>query len=381
METTGRQRLAHPYMSLIVAAGTLVCLVSAHRLSIANLDLRFVLLALLTVGIGSRLGVKIPRTKGEITVSDSLIFLTMLLFDGEVAVLLAAAEAFCTSLRFTKRKIYWVFNAAVMAGSTFVTVEVLRLLFGSLTKLGDGSYSNTFIVALCVMALTQYVVNSSVVAAAAAFKSDQSVWQMWKRNYLWTSITYFAGASAAGIIDKLISFVGFYAFVATVPIIAIVYFTYWTYLKKVEASAVQVEQAERHLAALQESEERFRSAFDYAAIGMALVAPDGRLLQINHSLSEILGYTEEELLSVDYQSITHPDDLPVTLVQMDQLHRGVSPTFQLEKRYQHKQGHTVWVLLTVSLFRDRQSQSSRFIFQIQDITDRKRAEERLLHDA
>jgi diguanylate cyclase (GGDEF)-like protein len=66
---------------------------------------------------------------------------------------------------------------------------------------------------------------------------------------------------------------------------------------------------------------------------------------------------------------------------MDQLHRGVSPAFQLEKRYQHKHGHTVWVLLTVSLFRDRQSKSSRFIFQIQDITDRKRAEERLLHDA
>ena len=359
----------------------MVCLLSVYRLSVANLDIRFITLALLTLGIGSRLGVKIPRTKGEITVSDSLIFLTMLIFDGEVAVLLAAAEAFCTSLRFTKKKFYMLFNAGVMASSTFVTVEVLRHAFGPLTGFAGGSYSNTFIIALCAMALVQYIVNSSIVAAAAAFKSDQPVWQMWKRNYLWTSITYFAGASAAGIIAKLISVVGFYAFVATIPIIAIVYFTYWTYLKKVEASAVQVEQAERHLAALQESEERFRSAFDYAAIGMALVAPDGRLLQINRSLCEILGYTEEELLATDYQSITHPDDLPTTLVQMDQLHRGVSPAFQLEKRYQHKLGHTVWVLLTVSLFRDQQSKSSRFIFQIQDITDRKRAEDRLLHDA
>jgi diguanylate cyclase (GGDEF)-like protein/PAS domain S-box-containing protein len=381
MESTARQRLAQPYMSSIVAAGALVCLLCAGRLSIAQLNLRFLLLALLTVGIGSRLGVKIPRTKGEITVSDSLIFLTMMLFDGEVAVLLAAAEALCTSFRFTRKKLYLFFNASVMASSTFVTVWVLRLVFGPLTKLDDGDYSNSFIAALCAMALVQYVVNSTMVATVAAFKCDQPVWQMWKRSYLWTSITYFAGASAAGIIAKLIAVIGFYALVATVPIIAIVYFTYWTYLKKVEASAVQVEQAEQHLAALQESEERFRSAFDYAAIGMALVAPDGRLLQINHSLCEILGYTENELLATDYQAITHPDDLPATLLQMDQLQRGVSPAFQLEKRYQHKQGHTVWVLLTVSLFHDRQSQTSRFIFQIQDITDRKRAEERLLHDA
>jgi diguanylate cyclase (GGDEF)-like protein/PAS domain S-box-containing protein len=381
METVGRQRLARPFLFLIAGAGAVVCLLCAYRLNTSNLDGRFILLALLTLGIGSRLGVKIHGAKGEITVSDTIIFLTMLLFDGEAAVLLAAAEALCTSLRLTRKKLYWAFNSSVMACSTFVTVEVLRLNFGPLTLLGQGSYSNTFIIALCSMALVQYIFNSSIVATATAFRTNQPVWLTWNRNYLWTSITYFAGASAAGIIAKLIGVVGFYAFIAAIPIIAIVYFTYWTYLKKVETSAVQVEMAERHLAALQESEERFRSAFDYAAIGMALVAPDGRLLQINRSLCEILGYTEQELLATSYQAITHPDDLPTTLLQMDQLHRGVSPAFQLEKRYQHKVGHTVWVLLTVSLFRDRQSKSSRFIFQIQDITDRKRAEDRLLHDA
>ena len=381
MEATGRQRLAQPFMVLTIVVGAAICVISAHRVVIGNLDIRFVLLALLTLGIGSRLGVRIPRTKGEITVSDSLVFLTMLLFDGDVAVLLAGAEAFCTSLRVTKKKLSRVFNTAVMASSTFLTVQVLRLAFGSIPALTEGAYSNTFIIALCLMALVQYVTNSSAVAACAALKTDQPVWQTWKRNYLWTSITYFAGASAAGIIAKLIGLVGFYAFAATIPIIAIVYFTYWTYLKKVEASAVQVEQAERHVAAIQESEERFRSAFDYAAIGMALVAPSGRLLQTNRSLCEILGYTEAELLNTDYQSITHPDDLPTALVQMDQLLRGVSPAFQLEKRYQHKHGHTVWVLLTVSLFRDTLNKSSRFIFQVQDITDRKRAEDRLLHDA
>src|SRR5215210_2088713 len=135
METASRQRLAQPYMLLTVGVGAVVCLLSAYRLSVAQLDIRFVVLAILTVGIGSRLGVKIPRTKGEITVSDSLIFLTMLLFDGEVAVLLAGAEAFSTSLRFTKKKLYMVFNAAVMASSTFLTVQTLRLTFGPIGAL------------------------------------------------------------------------------------------------------------------------------------------------------------------------------------------------------------------------------------------------------
>jgi hypothetical protein len=227
MEATSRQRLARPFMSLIVTAGVLVCLVSVYRLSVANLDLRLALLIIMTIGIGSRLGVKIPGTKGEITVSDSLIFLTILMFDGEVAVLLAAAEAVCTSFRFTTRKFLYIFNGAVMACSTFVTVEVLRHAFGPVTNLSDGAYSNVFVIALCMMALVQYIFNSGVVATVAALRADEPVWQTWKHNYLWTSITYFAGASAAGVIAKLVGVAGFYAFVALVPIIAIVNFTYW----------------------------------------------------------------------------------------------------------------------------------------------------------
>ncbi|MDQ3821534.1 MAG: PAS domain S-box protein, partial [Acidobacteriota bacterium] len=97
----------------------------------------------------------------------------------------------------------------------------------------------------------------------------------------------------------------------------------------------------RHVAELQESEERFRSAFDYAAIGMALVSPDGRWLQVNRSLCGIVGYTEQELLGMDFQAITHPDDLGTLQVHVGQLLDGQIPTYQTEKRYFHKDGHEV----------------------------------------
>src|SRR5262249_2737677 len=125
---------------------------------------------------------------------------------------------------------------------------------------------------------------------------------------------------------------------------------------------------------LRESEERFRSAFDHATIGMALVAPDGRLLQVNRSVCELFGYSEQELLATDFQSLTHTDDLDGNLTYSHQILAGEIRSFQMEKRYIHKRGHTVWALLSVSLLRDADGQPLYFISQIQDITKQKQAE-------
>jgi len=131
------------------------------------------------------------------------------------------------------------------------------------------------------------------------------------------------------------------------------------------------------LAALRDSEERFRSAFDHAAIGMALVAEDGRWLQVNRSLCQIVGYTEHELLVRDFQSITHPDDLDADLAQVRRLLAGEVRDYQMVKRYIHRQGHAVWALLSVSLVRDADGRPVHFISQIQDVTRRKEAEDAL----
>jgi diguanylate cyclase (GGDEF)-like protein/PAS domain S-box-containing protein len=379
VEAVGKQRYAPTYQWSIIAIGAAISLFSISRLSFDQFNVRFCILALITIGIGSRITIQIPRVEGHISVSDTFVFLAILLFGGEAAILLAAAEALCSSPRFSKKKITFLFNSAVMACSTFLTIWTLRLAFGSVVDI-HGNYSAPYIIGICVMAMVQYVTNSGMIAIGAALKTNQPLWLTWRKHFLWTSITYFAGASAAAIIAKLIDTVGFYAFIATTPIIAIVYFTYWTYLKNVEASKAQAEQAERHMAALRESEERFRSAFDHAA-GMAIVASDGHWIKVNRSLCEMVGYSEQELLATHFQAVTHENDLSNMMSEINKLLTGQTKNFQMEQRYIHKQGHAVWILLSVTLVRDSEADSVHLIFQIQDITDRKRAEERLLHDA
>ena len=173
---------------------------------------------------------------------------------------------------------------------------------------------------------------------------------------------------------------GFYVVVAITAIIIIIYFTYTIYLKNVEASKLQAEQAERHIDALRESEQRFRSAFDHAA-GMGLVAPDGRWVQVNKSLCDMLGFSEAELLLGTFQRITHPDDLNLILEQLNKLREGTISSLQLEQRYFHKAGQVRWVLLSVATIKDTPSHSANLIFQMQDISDRKQAENKLVHDA
>lgn len=129
--------------------------------------------------------------------------------------------------------------------------------------------------------------------------------------------------------------------------------------------------------ALREAEERFRSAFDFAAIGMSMVSEDGRFIRVNRSLCRILGYVEVELLGMTFQEITHPEDLEKDLRYAHQVLAGEIDHYQMEKRYVHADGHYVWALLSVSSARDSESDRPMFISQIQDITDRKAAEEKL----
>ncbi|CAN1211582.1 response regulator [Tumidithrix helvetica PCC 7403] len=127
-------------------------------------------------------------------------------------------------------------------------------------------------------------------------------------------------------------------------------------------------------AALSESESRFRNAFETAAIGMALNTVDGYFLQVNTALCQILGYSESELLSLTFQEITHVDDLGVDLDATNRLLRGEISSFNLEKRFWHKNRHIVWILLSVSLVRDTMQQPMYLIAQMQNISDRKQAE-------
>ncbi len=128
---------------------------------------------------------------------------------------------------------------------------------------------------------------------------------------------------------------------------------------------------ERRALELRESEARFRLALNNSAIGMAVVSLEGRWLEVNASLCEILGYDTDELLQRTFQDITYPEDLGADLLNVNRLVAGEIDNYQMEKRYVHKNGHLVWTLLTASLARSDDGAPLLFILQIQDITSRK----------
>jgi two-component system cell cycle sensor histidine kinase/response regulator CckA len=130
--------------------------------------------------------------------------------------------------------------------------------------------------------------------------------------------------------------------------------------------------------ALRESEERFRGTFDQAAVGIAHVSTAGKWLLVNRKLCDIVGYSADELRNLTFQAITHPDDLEADLSGCHQLLAGEISNYIREKRYIRKDGDVVWVELTSSITRDKNGNPKYFITVIEDISERKQAEQALL---
>jgi PAS domain S-box-containing protein len=125
--------------------------------------------------------------------------------------------------------------------------------------------------------------------------------------------------------------------------------------------------------ALRESEERFRKIFEDGPLGVAVVDLDGRIRHINRRLCEILGYTEQEIIELGLQGITHPDDWEYDRSFGSRLRRGELSTYTIEKRYVCKHGAAIWAQLTASLMRDAENRPTHIIGMVDNITDRKLA--------
>ena len=299
MDSPKSHRHTQTYFRLLIAAGGASLLCALARLPASQVDFHFLLLAVVTLTIGSHITVKIPRLSSYVSVSDAFLLLGILLCGGEAAVLLAALDGLSSTMRLSRRPQTFMANIAVTALSTSVTVWVLRLCFGPVEGIAR-SDAPLFVTGLCVMGATHYLVNSGLVAVGMALKTGQGLWETWRKYYLWTSLTYFAGASAASIVARLVISVGFHAVLVTTPIIVIIYFTYSTYLKNIEASTRQVEIAEQHVEELSryiEEQERIREQFAQIEKLSALgVLSSGVAHDFNNTLAGILGRAQLTLM-------------------------------------------------------------------------------------
>jgi two-component system NtrC family sensor kinase len=141
---------------------------------------------------------------------------------------------------------------------------------------------------------------------------------------------------------------------------------------------VAILQKRRGERAVRESEEKFRTLFEQAAVGVAQVDSSGKFIKVNRKFAEMLGYSRNEMEKMESKTITHPENLKEELERIRRLQNGEIPDFTIEKKYLHKDGGTVWALLNVSLFRPAPGKEISLIAVAQDITGKKKLEEHLI---
>jgi diguanylate cyclase (GGDEF)-like protein len=237
-------------MWTVVTAGAACVLYATYKLQVGVIDGYFLLLTLITAVLGSRIAIRIPKISANITLEDTFVFIALLLYGGEAAVMIGALAGICAALRISRKVRTVAFGSSALAVSVMTTATVLKLVFGSTTNLLNNG-SSMAIISLCVMGLVQYLVHTGLGSIASALKVGESLWHMWTRNFLWISISYFAGAAGAGFIVSSLGTARFWAFLICIPIIVIVYFSYDRYMREVKASARHAEEAERARAELE----------------------------------------------------------------------------------------------------------------------------------
>lgn len=273
-----RQKIATSFQWLIVGLGALLFMVGTQRLPLGRIDFRFLLITVLTLLVSARVAIKIPRFNVSVTVSDTFVFIALLVYGGELALLLAAADGLITGARAGKKVRTILFSAGVMICSTFLSIQSLTYLFGPPMQLVQQPFAG-LAGGICVMALTQYLASTSLVALGMSLKHGQSFWQIWSRNCIWSSLTYFVGGIVAGFIASRIETSGLYVVFVAFPMVFILYYTYQKYLEDIRTNAVKAEEAERDRA----EAERARADAERERAEQA----ERHVEELNHYISEL----------------------------------------------------------------------------------------------
>ncbi|HEX8128252.1 MAG TPA: EAL domain-containing protein [Pyrinomonadaceae bacterium] len=367
---------------VILSVYAITFLAAVYCLPVAYIGLPLLLFALLAVRASSTFPVKIAGAGNHLYLTDSFLLLSLLVFDAEAAAVLACIITPCVLLHSSKSVTALISRSAISILPTFLAALLLRFGFGSVPQLLQAQDLPAIATALAALIVAQSVFSAAILLTGRSASPQQKRWQAFVKSYLKPLSIYLAAGCVAGLLAAATHGIGLNLVTLVGVAVAIAYFAYTSYRENHFISAPtqsQVAVANPNNAA--NDEDRFRNAFDFAAIGMALVSSEGRWLQVNRALCKILGYSEREMIVTDFLTVIHPDDLSVAVEAIKRLRKGNSTIDQCEVRFQHKSGHKVWGLWSASLAGGSHAASTPLVFQIQDITDRKRAEEQLQHEA
>jgi PAS domain S-box-containing protein len=382
-------RNATAYWSALALTGTVVVALALRQIAaLPAPDAVRVLIGVVTAAVVGLFTVRLPNSKHSIAAGDIFIFLLLLLHGPAAAVLGAAAEAAVASSRTSKRLTSRIASPASSALAMFVGGHLFELALAGFERLNLGG-DGTVLALVMLIAVVHFALTTTLITTVVYLKRGQRpTLRQWLGNFGWVGVAYAASASIAGLLYLTFQKFGVPTLVVALPIIAMFLTTMHYYFarqqaaekanrERVEAAEREAAQAARHVRELEASEKRFQSAFTHASIGMALVGADGAVLQVNPALAALLGRAERELVGRAFADFIDAHDAPRLAAQLDRPESQQSRAFALELRCRHASGTKIWVALTSGHFAETESGAPCLIFQLHDITARRRAEEEL----
>ena len=232
-----RKHLSKVYIGLIISLGVAAACYSMYRIHMEQQGYEWLILVILTILIGSRHTVRLPRVKSKMALSDTFIFASILLYGPYPATITAGIDAYFSSKKTAGKNVKMAFHMGTMAFTTFLTGSLIQYYFGNMNQFaGTHAHLTLLLILLAIMACIQFFGHSAIIAWANALERGRNLFSFRASNRFWTCMTYFSGSAAAGIAFLLIHKIGYFAFFFAVPVLFITYFTYKTYLDKVETS-------------------------------------------------------------------------------------------------------------------------------------------------
>ena len=291
------------FTATVSVTGTFALVYSLYRLRLEPVRLDWMLVLAFTMLLSWRAEVWIPGVRSKITLSDTFICIAILMLGPWAATVLASIDGLARSPRGGKTN---------LASTAFINMSSMNLavlsasllavrLFGPLDHLlYSEDQLDQLTLAIGVITLTNYLINSSIAAIAIALFNGQKIIKTWTENYLWASPAFFIGAVAAGVICKAITILGFYSFVMSLPILLLTYIAYSSYLGRVETSNKHIEGLTKlHLATVE-------------SLTMAIDAKDElsrghiqRVRMLAEGLARAVGYPEDQMEGLKAAALLH----------------------------------------------------------------------------
>lgn len=334
------------------------------------------------VALAAAFPIQIPRSKYSIASGDILVFLVLAMYGAAAAVLIAACEGLIGAVRSTRRLSSRIASLAAAAfgmtlGGTVFQIAQARLVIAGLPN------AAAHLAALAGAAMTYYVASTFVLMRIVYLKRGARLpLHEWFGSTSWVGTIYLISAVVGGLLSlnahqfgRSVSAVG----VLVIGLSLLLIRTHFRLqIREHEAQEARVAAAELES---QQNQRRFHSAFTRASIGMAIVSAGGVVLQTNQALSALLGYDAARLIGSPFGALLHSADDTLLRRHVAGVLAKTSDTFSIELRCVAGDGRDIWVSLHCALFDDRATADVGLIFQLHDITSRRRAEGELHHIA